>query len=165
VRLYLAGQVLAAMGVLLVLPSMARCWPDCRRSCQLRWSRSSGVRTDLIAALRTGRPATTPAMAREVLEYVAVMRRGLKLLRTRAYLIAGGLFTVSGLLWIAESVRWSTPALAPSAAVLAAYPLWAWMYAATLGRKLDRAELGNADLAQRPDLYLVRSVELDCISN
>jgi hypothetical protein len=39
------------------------------------------------------------------------------------------------------------------------------MYAATLRRKLDRAELGNADLAQRPDLYLVRSVEPDCISN
>jgi hypothetical protein len=163
--LYVAGQVLAVAGLLLVLPSLARCLRDCRRSCQLRWSRSSEVRPDLIAAMRTGRPASTPVLARAVLEYVEIMRRGLAMLRTRRYLISGGLLTVSGLLWVIAGIRSNSPALMPSALVLATYPISTWLYMASLTRKLDRAERANVDLARRPELYLVPPVVVDCISN
>jgi hypothetical protein len=163
--LYWAGLAIGNVAFLITLPPTLRSLPDCRRRWQLRWSRSSAVRLDLISSLRTGLPASTPAMARDVLEYVASMRRGLVMLRTPAYLTAGGLFAGAGLLWVANGVRLSSPTLVALASFLVTCPFWTWWYAVWLSRRLDRAELGNADLAQRPDLYLVRSVELDCISN
>ena len=162
---YLAGQPLGFAGLLLVVPTMLRCLPDCRRSWQLRWSRSSEVRPDLVASLRIGRPASTPARAREVLVYVAIMRRGLAVLRSGVYRLAGVLFTLNGLLLLVNSIRLSSPALVPSALILATYPLWTWVYTVVLVKKLDRAELANEDLACRPELYLVRPVGLDVISN
>lgn len=163
--LFTAGQVLLVGGLLLVLPTMVRCLPDGRRSWQLRWSRSSEVRPDLVAGLRAGRPASTPALASDVLEYVVIMRRGLAVVRSDVYRVAAALFTVAGLLWMVNGVRLGSPVLVLCALVLASHPLWVWAYTFFLAGKLDRAERANADLVHRPELYLVPDDCVDVISN
>jgi hypothetical protein len=75
------------------------------------------------------------------------------------------LMTLCAGLSIWQGVRWDDRVSIVLAVLPASYPVAIRAYLRYAERRLDRAELGNADLAQRPDLYLVRSVELDCISN
>lgn len=120
------ADALVVAALVIVLPPMARRLPDCRRSWQLRWSRSSQVRPELIASLRRGRPAATPALARDVLEYVAIMRRGLALLRSDAYRICGLLFTAAGIVGMVNGVHRDSAEIVLPPLITATYPLWTW---------------------------------------
>lgn len=92
------------------------------------------------------------------------MQRGLVILRTPAYRLAGSSLTVAGLLWVPSGFRLGNPSMVVIGLLTASYPISTRLYMVSLARKLDRAERANLDLAQRPDLYLVPSTGVDCIS-